>query len=479
MFLGSPSRVIGIFPTDNKYEKSHVIARWKFISNEFQKYGYKCRFATDADPRLLGAMKILCEFATKQNVPGMCIPLIVNKDSVFKFMSDIFHLLNNFKNRINDPTNSLMFGKYFVSINFLKILLDHPEISRLDHGLSKNDVGTYDSSKDKMSTESTRKICETKVIHLLKKIPGAEGTAIYLQLMRDLYEAFINPELEDLERLKKSFRVLCVIRIWRKNTPKGKRNNFITNVNWACLEMNVTFLLDLILHGKGKLITIWNSQPCEETFRTLRSMGTFGLTQINFSVLEAIEKLSRVNKIHEICSKYKKTFNFPEYKSMRSDKNDDKNEDDSNNSIESIDLSIVRVEPHDEKKCFKIIAEALKEAKNICKNAGMNTLEPCDPKDFFKIPEDEKRKKNHSENLEENDDQENREQDNQEVENEEDDEEQNLNVYLNQAYGTNEEETDENFDFLDDVTDQSVEKNIFKFKNLFFVNSESGNFIYV
>jgi hypothetical protein len=431
MILGSQPRVVGIFPTDNAYKSDIVVTRWKNIAQEVKKKGFNSYFSTDADPRLLNAMKILTKFGKSYYITGLCIPLLLDISVAIKTLSDPHHLLNNLKNRINDLTNCLMIGKFYVSMNYLKIMLNHPEISRNDHQLSNEDVGTFDSSKDKMNSNATRKICEPIVIELLKKIPGSEGTIIYLQMMRDLYDAFIEPTTTDLDRLKKAFKVLCFLRIWRVNVPVGERASFITNINWSCIEMNVSFLYQLVLEGKGNLIVIWNSQICEEYFRTLRSMGTYGLTQINFSVLEALQKINRVEKIIEICTKHKSTFNFPEVEKIRSDLSS---------------LNITSSEKPTANECHRIIKQSLKEAKQICRKAGMECLEPCDPEKFFKQFHDD------------------------------DDDEETLDDYLREVYGEADSEGElENADFDNPCLKKlSSGKLILKIKNMNFVEKVCG-----
>lgn len=48
------------------------------------------------------------------------------------------------------------------------------------------------------------------------------------------------------------------------------------------------------------LPSIFNSQPCEETFRKMRSMGTVNFTRINFTLLELIHLVGRIELMNEI-----------------------------------------------------------------------------------------------------------------------------------------------------------------------------------
>lgn len=194
--------------------------------------------------------------------------------------------------------------------------------------------------------------------------------------------------------------------------------------------MNVAFLYALVLKGKGFLIVVWNSQICEEIFRTLRSMTPAELTQINFTLLEALEKLNRVAKIHEIASNYKEVFEFKENLKMRSD----------------IDASFsIRTEPPSEEDCHKIIANACNEAKKICKTLGMKNFAECDPESFFKSSDEP------ADNIEQ---------------------------YLLNAYGEQEEQNLEPNELVlerEDVGEAG--KKVIKIKNMFFVDDKSGTFL--
>jgi hypothetical protein len=316
-----------------------------------------------------------------------------------------------------------------VSINFLKILISLPDVSRNDHKLKNQDVGTFDTSKDKMNTEATRRICEPHVIELLKKVPGSEGTRVYLKIMRSFFNAFIETEISDLERIYQAFWSLKIIRTWRNNVKAGERENFITNYNWECIELNVACLYNLVMKGEGKFIPILNSQGCEEMFRTLRAMGSFGLTQINFSVKDALEKLNRLSKIDEITTKYKNQFDFPENSKIRSDVSNLQN--------------IIRTEPPTEEECHNTILKAYEDARKVCEELYMENLEECDPTKFFKKT----------------------------VLNDESEEEETME-FLETAYGQDQEIN--RFDGLAISEYEANGRKIIKIKNLYFIDEETG-----
>lgn len=418
MFPGTHAKVLGLFPTDNSYSMPVVVKRWREINNFFVKNNIQLRIASDADPRMLGAMKQMSCFGKKFSIPGTNMNLYCDIHSDIKFISDPLHELNNLKNRMSDCTGNLKIGKFYVKMNFLKILVNKPNISRIDHFLSNSDIGSYDSTKDKMNVNATRKICDQKVIDLLESVSGSEGTVAYLKIMRAIHDAFITVEITDRERLYKGFWALHMVRTWRNNTQIGEREKFITNVNWCCLEINVSYLYELVLKGKVRDVILWNSQTCEEYFRTLRAMTPSGLTQINFSLKDSLHRLNRVEQIFKIVNEQKNIFNFPENNKMKSDQST---------------LPRIRNEPIGERECSAIINRAMIDSQAYCEFLGMNNFQPYDVSNNFQATM--------------NDEQ--------------------IEQYLIRAYG----EQEENNQISDSIQIEDFfigEKKIVKFKNLYF-----------
>lgn len=159
------------------------------------------------------------------------------------------------------------------------------------------------------------------------------------------------------------------MRIWRNNISGSVSDSFITNGVWTSMEMNFVYLLELVLKGKGHLCVIWNSQTCEELFRTLRSLSTFGLTQINFTMLEAFEKLNRVRKIQDISFDLRNKLELVENEKLKSDK--------------SFKQRVPRYHPS-LLECKRILKLANEEAQAMCKNLGMEKIEECSPEKFLK-----------------------------------------------------------------------------------------------
>lgn len=118
--------------------------------------------------------------------------------------------------------------------------------------------------------------------------------------------------LTPCERIQRIFRSTFFLRAWRlsikQSTELNLDDNFITRNAYQSVELNAKNLVILIkkLRDEGLshlfLPTIFNSQPCEETFRKLRSMGTINFTKVNFSLLELMHLIGRLELMNDIVS---------------------------------------------------------------------------------------------------------------------------------------------------------------------------------
>lgn len=360
---------MGIFPTNNSYKTTDVILRWKYIRQELWKFNLIPIFSTDAYPTLLATMKCFVEFGKNNFYPGLTCPLLCNINTFIKVIQDTIHLLNKLKTRLMDSANCLQIGNFVATINFLRILVNHPNLSKNDHWLSNTDVGAFDSTKDKMNSRATEKICEQRVIDLLKKyIVGSDGTVAYLSVMRCIINAFMEPTTHPIDRLYNAFFALLFIRVWRENIKEKEKDNFITNNTWSCLELNCAFLYKLVLDGKGHLILICNSQPCEEIFRVFRSMSHHQETRINFNMMEALEKINRIEKLRDICYELRNHFELEENNSMKSD---------------TLNKNVPKYENPDIVECHQRITKAREDVMALCDKLGMTKLIECNPEKHF------------------------------------------------------------------------------------------------
>lgn len=344
--------------------------RWKHIEKLFKNEGLICLFSTDGYPSFLAAMKGLTRFGKKYYEHNVPIPFMCDKEASIKAFQDAVHLLNKFRTRLMDTSCILKLGNYIASMNFLKILVKNPNVSKNDHNLNASDIGTYDPSADKMNQKSSEKICQQSVIDLLERyVDGSDGTGAFLKVMQNIYNAFLNPTTTPLQRLYCAFFSLIFLRIWRNNLSKKESECFVSSNVWSSLELNSVFLYQLTLQGNGHLVLVWNSQPCEEFFRQLRSMTSHNLTQINFNFLESLQKINRIEKINELVYDLKDVFDLEENLKMKSDAKEE---------------SQIPIYFPTQQECSDSISAALKDAIELCRNLGMKKLECCDPDKFLK-----------------------------------------------------------------------------------------------
>lgn len=81
--------------------------------------------------------------------------------------------------------------------------------------------------------------------------------------------------------------------------------NFISSNAYACIEVNGLALIKLIVSLRNRpdlfLPTLFDSQTCEKTFGQLRSLGTINLTKINFSMIELLHMIFRIELQNDIA----------------------------------------------------------------------------------------------------------------------------------------------------------------------------------
>lgn len=75
---------------------------------------------------------------------------------------------------------------------------------------------------------------------------------------------------------------------------------------YACVEINAHGIIQIMRKFRDNgddnlfLSALFESQPCEQTFRQLRSMTTLNWTKVNFTVLELTHMASRIDLQNDI-----------------------------------------------------------------------------------------------------------------------------------------------------------------------------------
>lgn len=158
------------------------------------------------------------------------------------------------------------------------------------HGLVYSDI----CPDDRQNFESLSRMMQPKVSNALAKyIIGSEATIEYLRICNEITSSLMDPHLSPEERLLRIWRSTFFLRAWRlfiRNTDGlYSDKNFITANAYACIELNAHNLIVLMKKfreiGLDEMFvpTVFNSQPCEQTLRKMRSMGTMNFTKVNFT----------------------------------------------------------------------------------------------------------------------------------------------------------------------------------------------------
>ncbi|KAK3924533.1 Octanoyltransferase [Frankliniella fusca] len=153
-------------------------------------------------------------------------------------------------------------------------------------------------SKDKMNFESAAKLCSKSVSDLLteENISCSSGTKLYVDMMRETFNACASPSLTPLERIELLWKWVIFLRIW---------------------QLNAHALIQSVIlnreHETPDLFRPWlySSQPFESLFRMFRGMSTTFNTVVNFSMLDMIYRLRRIDFMAEAYVNLKEKYSFP------------------------------------------------------------------------------------------------------------------------------------------------------------------------
>lgn len=321
----APRFCLLIYGSDCRYSAFEVSNRWTHIISELKKVGIKVlTFASDSDPKYNRAMRELSKINKSNEHDWFACEL---SDGTF-YIQDIIHIatkLRNFLLRLLRNKKGLPFGKNYVRLQHLHDLIDILE--------KKNHLLTLSTlyPDDRQNFKSVQRMCNQEVICSLKEnVKGSEGTAQFLQIIRDVVDSFLDKSLTPLQRIRKHWYALFLIRIWYQFIVERKgctlKDNFLTSNCYNCIEINAHSLVLILLYLKKTnqpelfLPHLYDSQPCEKTFRAFRSLTTAFSTITNCTVKEAISRLSKINFQNEITHTTSSAFVYP-----RVEKNSEQN----------------------------------------------------------------------------------------------------------------------------------------------------------
>lgn len=286
-----PPFILQLYGIDNTFEAKNVMNRWEHTERELEKYGIQVAgYASDADTRLMTVMCHRTQF-------------IMNYDS--KTVQDSVHIATKLRNRLLNDRISLHMGTHKVTVDHLKTLVK--KVPKEVHGLSLHDA----CPNDRQNFASYEKIVSKRVLQALEgNVPDCQGTIKYLQICHDVTSSYMEHDLKPTDRIIRIWRAVYFCRIWREYIRSSKRHNlktnFLTAPAYQCIEINARNMIELIRKFRDSntpqffIPTLFQSQTCEKIFRLFRSMGTMSFTKINFSTLELLYMVGRVEALNEI-----------------------------------------------------------------------------------------------------------------------------------------------------------------------------------
>lgn len=245
------------------------------------------------------------------------------------YIQDTTHIgtkMRNFLLRTIKNARKLPFGRYFIQIDHLYQIQNR--FSRDKHQLTNTALNPF----DRQNFDSVLRICDSKVIELLKNhVNGSEATVMYLNILKNIIDSFMDDNLTPLERLHKIWYSIFIVRIWRKYIIDTDslilKDNFLSSYCYVCLELNAQSLVLLMLYlseidkpGFLKLNRL-DSQQCEKFYSQLRSFTSTFSTKANCTVKEIMSRINKIQLQNYISGGGVSEFVFPKQISSNGHKN--------------------------------------------------------------------------------------------------------------------------------------------------------------
>lgn len=317
----APAFCIIVFGTINDYTAENVSKRWIYMEGELAKVGIGVlTMASDSDPKYSSAMMKNSGLGNSSNGFSMNgIFMCGNQLKPPFYVQDTPHvgtkMRNFFLQTIKNP-QKLRMGNYYIQQGHLNELMNM--FPKDIHHLTATALNPV----DRMNFDSVLKICDDRVISLLRNdVKDSEATVIYLQMMSDVINAFMDRSLLPSDRLRKVWNAVFLVRIWRNFVLDQPgltiKDNFLSTYTYRCIELNAHSLTLISVFLKEEKLThlfvphMFSSQPCESFYRQLRSLTTVNSTVTNCSTKEILNRISRIQILNEISNDKESGFLFP------------------------------------------------------------------------------------------------------------------------------------------------------------------------
>lgn len=316
-----PAFCLLAYGTDKRYNSTDVSNQWKNLTQELASVNIKVlSISSDSDPKYNAAMR----YHSKLGMPSDLIRFAwfssaANDDETY-CIQDPEHIgtkLRNFLLRTTWNQRKLPFGtNNYIQLNHLYFIMNRYKKDR--HELTKSVLNPV----DKQNFKSVERMCSVKVTNLLKLHPNFQATMYFLETIRDVIDAFRNKKLTPLERIRKMWYQIFILRLWRRYILRDSRytleNNFLTTYAYTCIELNGHSLVQIILYlrkiDRPELFLphYFGSQQCESIFRQMRSLTSTYSTIANCSAKGALSRLSKIQIQNDIIQS-STNFKFPRH----------------------------------------------------------------------------------------------------------------------------------------------------------------------
>lgn len=315
----APPFCLILFGSDCEYTSEDIMNRWMYITRELEKLNIKVFIiASDSDPKYNSAMKQLSGLGSNVKSPSLNWFTCNLQNTNPFFVQDPTHIGTKLRNFLLRFYNKMLaFGpKYYIQLEHLYILLN--TFTKDQHLLTASTL----NPADRQNFSSVLRMCSEKVTTLLKSnVKNSEATVVFLEMIRDVLDSYMNKNLPPLIRIEKIWYQLFVLRLWRqyiKSHPTLKlKDNFLTANCYTCIELNAHSLILILLYLKNHNLPSWflthlySSQPCESTFRQLRLFSSIFSASANCSVKESLSKISKIQLQNEIVNSDATHFFYP------------------------------------------------------------------------------------------------------------------------------------------------------------------------
>ena len=319
----APPFCLTLFATDNKFTADTVKRRWKWMERALMEEGIEVvGTSADGDPRLLRAMLdcALPSAPPSHQALQFKDSFVFDLDAQPIMLQDTIHIITKLKSRLLKPSIILPMGKVCCA--------SRGHIAELIKNFTKDQHNLCMSvlkSKDKMNFKSAERLCSKIVTEMLEiNVPGSEATVTYLEMMRSIIDSHCDTKMSPSQRVSLMWEWVFFLRLWKKWIEEEPgytlAHNFLTSNTYQCIELNAHAAIKMLRKCRDteqpELFLTWllGSQQCERFFRAARSMTGSYSTMVNFSFLELLHRLRRIEKQLETCLTLGGTFNFPRAK---------------------------------------------------------------------------------------------------------------------------------------------------------------------